>query len=111
MKSFTLAVALTLPVLTFPAAAQAEDLEFMLTNLSSRALVIFQTSPTGVESWEEDVFGENYLPSGNQVPITIADGRDVCVYDLRFVMEDEAVLEHFEVDLCEMGEYTLQDAE
>lgn len=92
-----------------PTAAFAEDLTFQLTNLSSRALAVFQTSPSGTESWEEDVFGDNYLPAGNTVPVTIADGMDVCVYDMRFTMEDEAVLEHYEIDLCELGEYTLYD--
>lgn len=98
-----------LSVLALPSIAQAEDLTIMLTNMSSRALVHFQTSPTGVESWEEDVLGDNYLPSGNEVPVVIGDGRDVCVYDMRFEMEDEAILEEYEVDLCETESYTLSD--
>lgn len=111
MKKINLASALALTVLAFPGVALAEDLQFMLTNLSSRDLLYFQTSPSGIESWEEDVLGSNYLPSGNQVPVNIADGREHCVYDMRFIMEDESVLEHYEVDLCSMGEYTLSDSE
>lgn len=91
------------------APALAEDLQFTLENQSARNLMVFQTSPTGVENWEEDVLGSYVLPSGHYVSVTIADGRDHCVYDMRFVMEDEAVLEHYEVDLCELGTYTLYD--
>ena len=111
MKRLNLAALLALPLMAFPGMALAEDLQFMLTNLSSRDLVVFQTSPSGVETWEEDVLDSAYLPSGNQVPVTIADGRDYCVYDMRFIMDDENALEHYEVDLCSMDEYTLYDSE
>lgn len=93
------------------APASAEDLEFMLTNASSYAVKSFFTSPVDVEQWEEDVFGENYLPAGNQVTITIADGRTVCVYDMKFVLEDDSEFIENAIDLCETGEYTLSDAQ
>lgn len=91
--------------------AHAEDLEIMLTNMSSQALYVFQASPSGVESWEEDVLGDAILPSGNEVPVIIADGRDVCFYDMRFIMENDAVLEAYEYDLCETESFTLYDSE
>ena len=96
-------------MISAPVAAQAEDLTFMLTNTSSYAVKAFFTSPADVEAWEEDVFGDGFLPSGNQVPITIADGRDTCVYDMKFVLEDDSEFIEPGVDLCEMGEYTLSD--
>lgn len=98
-------------VLAAPASALAEDLTFTLTNSSSRAVARFFTSPATVEEWEEDVFGDGYLPAGNTVDVTIADGRDVCTYDMKFVMEDESELVSEAVDLCSLGEYTLSDAE
>jgi hypothetical protein len=110
MKLAQIGLVISMSVALFSTtAAFAEDLTFQLTNLSSRALVVFQTSPSGTDSWEEDVFGDSIMPSGNTVPVTIADGQDVCVYDMRFIMDDEAVLEHYEIDLCELGEYTLSD--
>ena len=50
------------------------------------------------------------LPAGNYVEITIADGREQCVYDMKFVMEDDTEFVESGVDLCELGEYTLSDA-
>lgn len=98
-------------LVAMPAAAHAEDLTFMLTNTSSMAVKAFFTSPVEVEQWEEDVFGDGVLPSGNQVSINIADGRDVCVYDMRFVMENDTEVVEKGIDLCQLGEYTLSDAE
>ena len=93
------------------APAFAEDLEFVLTNNSSYAVKSFYTSPADVEEWEEDVFGDNYLPAGNYVTVTIGDGRSQCVYDMKFVLEDDSDFTERGVDLCELGEYTLSDAQ
>lgn len=94
-----------------PTAAHAEDLTFVLTNASSYALKGFFTSPADVGNWEEDVFGDDYLPAGNQVDVTIGDGRDQCVYDMKFVLEDDSEFVETGIDLCELGEYTLSNAE
>ena len=98
-------------LLMLVAPASAEDLAFMLTNASSYAVKSFFTSPVDVNQWEEDVFGDNYLPAGNQVTITIADGRTVCVYDMKFVLEDDSEFVENAIDLCQTGEYTLSDAQ
>ena len=103
------ATAAALLMLVTPASA--EDLAFMLTNASSYAVKSFFTSPVDVNQWEEDVFGDNYLPAGNQVTITIADGRTVCVYDMKFVLEDDSEFVENAIDLCQTGEYTLSDAQ
>lgn len=103
------AAALLLAIL--PGVAVAEDLVFTLTNSSSWAVKSFYTSPADVESWEEDIFGENYLPAGNYVSVTIGDGREQCVYDMKFVLEDDSEFIESGVDLCELGEYTLSDAQ
>ena len=94
-----------------PVAALAEDLTFVLTNGSSYAVKSFFTSPADVDNWEEDVFGADYLPSGNQVKVTIGDGREQCTYDLKFVMEDDSEYVENGINLCELGEYTLSDAQ
>lgn len=104
------AAALATALVALPALpAHAQDLQIVLVNLSDQALVEFYTSPSGDESWEEDVFDDGYLPSGNEVPVIIADGRDVCVYDLAFIMEDGTELEAYGYDLCEEPTFTLYD--
>ncbi|MDC9822611.1 hypothetical protein PRN20_02595 [Devosia sp. ZB163] len=98
-------------LLALPGVALAEDLEFVLTNSSSYAVKAFFTSPADIDTWEEDVFGENYLPAGNYVSITIGDGREQCVYDMKFILEDDSEFIEKGIDLCELGEYTLSNAQ
>ena len=91
-------------------AAQAEDLVFTLKNGTGSVLNAFYTSPVGVGEWEDDVFGKNALGPGETIEITIADGRKVCKYDMRFEFQGDA-LEDLEdtQNLCELGEYTITE--
>ena len=91
------------------APAYAEDLVFMLDNQSSGAVQEFYASPVGVDDWEEDILGQDVLPAGEALRITIADGRTVCEYDLRFVFDDGSDMEERNINLCETGSYTVSD--
>lgn len=110
LKLSILGGAAALLLAALPGAALAEDLTFTLTNNSSYAVKSLFTSPADVDSWEEDVFADKYLPAGNYVEVTIGDGREQCVYDMKFVLEDDSEFIEPAVDLCELGEYTLSDA-
>ena len=91
--------------ISYPAFAQ--DLEFVLINMSGYTLVEFYTSPEDVASWEEDVLGNDVLESRYTLKITVADGRSQCVYDMLMVFDDGDRLEDT-VDMCELGSYTIQ---
>lgn len=91
--------------------ASAEDLVFQLKNKTKAVLTNFYTSPVGVDQWEDDVFGRQVLNPGESMEITIADGRDVCKYDMRFEFEEGSDLDTTEdtQDLCELGEYSIHE--
>lgn len=95
----------------FSTSAQAEDLVFTLTNGTSAVLTRFYTSPVGVDSWEDDVFGDHVLEPGASVQLTIADGRTQCEYDMRFEFEESSGLDTTEdsQNLCELGSYTIHE--
>ena len=99
--------ALALVATSMPAFA--EDLTFVLNNASSFDIAGFYTSPANVEDWQEDVLGEDIMAAGTSANVTIADGSDQCVYDMKFVFEDESEFVREDVDLCSLGEYTLSD--
>lgn len=110
MKKLIYAAATALAaVLTSATVSQAEDLVFTLTNKTTGTLERFYSSPVGVDEWEEDVFGKDTLGPGESMKITIADGRDVCKYDMRFEFTDDSGFENMEdtQDLCAMGSYTI----
>ena len=98
-------------LLAFAPAAQAEDLDFELTNDTSAVITYFHASPTGVDEWEEDILGSEVIGPGESVTVTIADGRDVCEYDMRFEFDDESGLEVLTdtQDLCALGAYTVEE--
>jgi len=103
------AVGAVLALLAVSATASAEDLVFDLKNHSSFDVTEFYASPTGVDDWEDDVLGQDVLAAGDDVEITIGDGRTQCRYDLKFVFDDGDEVERKKVDLCETGSYTLRD--
>jgi len=91
-----------------PAAAQT--VEFTLINDSSQSLHYFYTNPSNMDAWGEDLLGpDGTLESGEQGTVTIGDGSDQCLYDFRFETGEGALLEVYEVDICELDSYTLTD--
>lgn len=105
---FALAAATTL---LLAGVSHAEDLKFTLKNGTKSTLTRFYTSPVGVNDWEDDVFGKDVLEPGESIDITIADGRSVCKYDMRFEFSEDSNLDTTEdtQDLCELGAYTIHE--
>lgn len=105
-----LSVAIAALTMSF-GAAQAEDLVFTLKNGTTSTMTRFYTSPKGVDDWEEDVFGQDVLEPGAKIEITIADGRAVCTYDMRFEFEESSDLDTTEdtTNLCDTGSYTITE--
>ena len=100
--------ALALLASALPAAAQT--VEFTLINDSSQSLHYFYTNPSNMDEWGEDLLGpEGTLESGEEGTVTIGDGSDQCLYDFRFETGEGATLEVFEVDICALNSYTLND--
>ena len=101
-------VALALLAGALPAAAQ--NVEFTLINNSSQALHYFYTKPSNMDAWGEDLLGpDGTLEPGYQGTVSIGDGSDQCLYDFRFETGEGALLEVYEVDICELDSYTLTD--
>lgn len=88
--------------------ALAEDLIFTLINDSSSTIVEMNVSPVGEELWGENILTVDAVEPGMSGDITIADGLDVCDYDLRFIADDGT--EAFKAqNLCEINTFTIHD--
>jgi len=110
MKKFNAALVAAAVALCVSTPALAEDLVFTLKNGTHSVLNNFYTSPVGVNAWEDDVFGDQVLEPGESMEITIADGRSVCDYDMRFEFQgDELDTTTDTQNLCELGEYTIHE--
>lgn len=101
---FSVALALSSTV------AHADDLVFSLKNGTGSVLNNFHASPTGVNNWEDDVFGDQILNPGETIEITIADGRSVCTYDMKFEFQGSDLDTTTDTqDLCALGHYTITE--
>lgn len=88
--------------------ALAEDLVFTLINDSSYTIVEMNVSPVDEELWGENILTVDAVEPGMSGDITIADGLDVCDYDLRFVTDEGAEASKSQ-NLCEINTFTIND--
>jgi hypothetical protein len=88
--------------------ALAEDLVFTLVNDSSYTIVEMNVSPVDEELWGENILTVDAVEPGMSGDVTIADGLDVCDYDLRFVADDGIEASKSQ-NLCEINTFTISD--
>jgi hypothetical protein len=86
----------------------AEDLVFTLVNDSSHTIVEMNVSHVDEELWGENILSVDEVTPGMSGEVTIADGLDVCDYDLRFV-SDEGIEATQTQNLCEINTFTIND--
>lgn len=87
----------------------AEDLTLDLVNRSSVDLHELYVSAHGANAWGEDILTSDVLKPGETGQVTIADGKDVCNFDLRFITKDGNAIERQGVDLCKMSSLRFND--
>jgi hypothetical protein len=97
--------ALTVMVAT---PVMAEDLVFTLANNSSHSITEMYVSPVGEDLWGENILTVDAVEPGVSGEVTIADGLDVCDYDLRFVT-DAGLEATQEQNLCDTAVFTVED--
>ena len=101
-------IALATVLAAFVAAPSlAEDLVFTLVNDSSQTIVEMYVSEVDADQWGENIlFGA--VEPGVSGDVTIADGLDVCDYDLRFVSAEGGEATQTQ-NLCELATFTVND--
>lgn len=97
-------------VLAVTTAAPALSLDRRVTiiNNTGYTIVRFFGSNTGSNSWEEDILGNDVLPTGSSVVINFDDATGYCMFDFRAEFEDGDVLERGGVNVCEIGTFTYE---
>ena len=100
--------ALVLAGTALPVAA--EDIYFTLINESRRSLHYFYAAPSSDRYWGGDLLaGGHTLRAGYEGTVTIADGSTECYYDFKFVMADGSETIVNEINICDLGSYTIYD--
>lgn len=88
--------------------AAALDRRMRIANETGYTIVRFYGSNTGTNDWQEDILGEDTLPSGSSVIINFDDGTGYCKYDLKAVFDDGDVVTQDNVNICEVGTFTFR---
>lgn len=101
-------IALAALATLFATPTLAEDLVFTLVNDSSHTITEMYVSPVGEEQWGENILTVDEVAPGTQGDVTIADGLDVCDYDLRFVTAEGGDAAKSQ-NLCEIATFTVND--
>ena len=109
MKHIRLVVLFSLLTLLIAAgSALAGMQDFTLTNNSGSVITNLYVSPSGEDSWGEDVLGADVLEPGQAVNISFDNYNDACAWDIMVVDEDGAQSTIGGVDLCTTTDVTYQ---
>src|SRR4051812_29921081 len=87
MRNYMMA-AIAAVAMLLPAAAQADDRNFVLINGTGRTISELYVSPANIDAWEEDVLGVDTLPELEKTAVKFVDEVKECVYDLKIVHDD-----------------------
>ncbi|WP_295620301.1 hypothetical protein [Chamaesiphon sp. GL140_3_metabinner_50] len=90
-------------------SALAGRQNFTIVNRTSSDIINLYVSPVNTNSWEEDVFGSDYLPSGNQIEVNFGNSTQGCYYDLKAVLRNGSIGEGRSLNLCQLEKYTFTD--
>lgn len=99
------AISLMIAGLADSASADNLDRRVRIVNNTGFTIVRFYGSHTDADSWQEDIFGNDILPSGNSIVVNFDDGTGYCIFDFRAEFDDGDVLEKFGVNVCEIGTF------
>lgn len=88
--------------------ALAQDRHVKVVNKTGVTMVALYGSNVGSDSWEEDILGGDVLESGHIVNVNFDDGSGYCKYDLKAVFEDGDSVIKRNVNVCEVGTWTIR---
>ncbi|MBI0536344.1 hypothetical protein D9599_12240 [Roseomonas sp. KE2513] len=85
-----------------PVRAQNSDPSFNVVNRSGRTIQELYVSSAQVNSWGQDLLGQNVLDNGRSFPVRLPSGQ--CVNDIRVVYDGGQSEERRAIDTCPLNE-------
>lgn len=103
----SLALAVIAMFITASALARTGKQDFVLHNMTGVEINSLYVSPHDSNDWEEDILGQDTLPSGESVKITFDDRDKHVHWDLKVTDKSGNSLEWDDLNLVEISEVTL----
>jgi hypothetical protein len=75
---------------------------FKIENATSLTLTHLYLSPAASDTWDRDILGDQTAPAGATIDVTIDDGVESCMYDLRARFENDETMDVRGVNICEI---------
>lgn len=92
----------------FALPAIAADRKVEIINKTGYTMTEFYGSNNGTNEWEEDILGADVLPHNSSIAIDFDDGTGHCIFDFLVKFEDGDQLQEDNVDVCTVGEFTIE---
>lgn len=92
-------------------AADVAEVKFDLKNATSFTLTHLYMSPAASDDWDTDILGEQVVAAGETAEVSIDDGVESCMYDLRADFDDGDSIDVRGVDVCKIEGTTVTISE
>ena len=83
------------------------EVAFKLENATGLTLTHLYLSPAETDTWNRDILGDQTAPAGATIDVSIDDGVESCMYDLRAQFENDETLDVRGVNVCEIEGRTI----
>lgn len=87
--------------------ASALDRRLELTNNTRMAIVEVYIALVGTGRWQQDLLGDDTVPSGSSIELNLNDGTEYCRFDFKAVFDDGTSLVRRDVNLCALQRYAI----
>jgi len=95
-------------LLSFAAAANANDADFKLKNKTGYQIDAVYVTRHSSDVWGKDILGRDALDDGETLSITFPHGNGACRFDIKVrYHDDNSTAAWSDVDLCEYETITL----
>ena len=92
-------------------ATGVAEVKFNLENATAHTLTHLYLSPAATDDWNNDILGDQTVPAGETAEVSIDDGVESCMYDLRADFDDGDAIDVRGVDVCKIEGTTVTISE
>lgn len=90
-------------------AADRHNRRVHIINETTQTLFRLYASNVGTDVWEEDILDLDVIDVGRSIVANIDDGTRLCLFDFKFVFENNEELIQNRVDVCKIGVIRLSE--
>jgi len=91
----------------FAHSSDGQDRRVLIENRSSQTILFVRGSPTTESSFGEDRIPDRTIGTGQSSVVDFDSGSRACMYDLRVTLADGSNVDRMNVNVCQVGRWTI----